>query len=144
MLKVLFKDLHDGRLQRLQFLGYTILLWLFAFAIFVLMVAAIGAGEHLMGGNLQQAQEKLFASFSIPVFIGLGIVMLLFSFAHMNLYAKRIRDIGLPGWWGVLVIILLSIALSLLVSAQFSNGVGTLIWLALLLIPTDTFEQVVS
>lgn len=97
-----------------------------------------------MGGNLQQAQEKLFASFSIPVFIGLGIVMLLFSFAHMNLYAKRIRDIGLPGWWGVLVIILLSIALSLLVSAQFSNGVGTLIWLALLLIPTDTFEQVVS
>ncbi len=142
VLKVLFKDLHEGRLQRLPFLGYSFLLWLFALAAFIIIVIAFGAGEHLMVGNIQQAQEKLWANFSLPVFALSGILILLFSFAHANLYAKRIRDIGLPGWWGVLGIILLSITVSILVSAQLSNGLGTLIWLAILLIPTGTFEKV--
>ena len=55
--------------------------------------------------------------------------------------AKRIRDIGLPGWWGVVIIAVVSGVVSVVISEAASSGLHTLIWVALLLIPTKAFNR---
>ena len=108
MFKTLFGDITDGRLRRLQFLGYSLFLVLLMIGFGLAVVMAIGAGEQLIGGDLQQAQDKLREWFTLPFLIVLGLVLFVLLFAHLNITAKRIRDIGLPGWWTVLGIAVLT------------------------------------
>lgn len=44
-----------GRLGRLQYLGYSLLLSLLLFGFVLAFVLAIGAGEHIIGGDIPQA-----------------------------------------------------------------------------------------
>ena len=141
MFKVLFGDVKEGRLMRLPYLGYSLLLTLVAIVLLVVIVLAIGAGEHLVGGNLEQAQNKLREWFTVPFVIIFGLVSVLFTFAGVNIMAKRIRDAGLPGWWMVLAIAILTGIVSTVVSNEAGSGLHTLIWLALLFIPTNTFSK---
>lgn len=60
---------------------------------------------------------------------------------HLNLMAKRIRNIRLPDWRTLLAIILAGILVSALVSQNASNILSTLVWLALLLIPSGAFSS---
>jgi uncharacterized membrane protein YhaH (DUF805 family) len=101
----------------------------------------IGASEQLIGGDLQQAQAKLAEWFTLPFMVVFGLVVAVFVFAGANIMAKRIRDIGLPGWWSVLAIVVLTGVVSVAISAQASNGLYLLITLALLLIPTDALAK---
>ena len=149
MLKSYFGDVKSGRLQRLPFLGYFILLQIIMVAIAVGIGAGIGAAESLVGGDLQQAQEMLRTRFGIPVIILLAILFGALFFAMLNLEAKRIRDMGLPGWWTLLAVAVISIILGVLynllvgaepqTSSQSSGAFSMIILLALLLIPSDTF-----
>jgi uncharacterized membrane protein YhaH (DUF805 family) len=141
MFKVLLGDIKNGRLKRLQYLGYTILLGVLMFGFGLAIVLGIGAGEHIIGGNLQQAQDQLREWFTLPFFIIFGPISVLFLFAGINIMAKRIRDIGLPGWWTTLTILVLEIIASLILSEQVGSGFHSLIWIVLLLVPTDTFSQ---
>ena len=75
------------------------------------------------------------------ILIVTGIVMALLMFAGLNIMAKRIRDIGLPGWWIVLALILLGMLLSYFVSQQAGSGMHTLIWILLVLIPGKSFGK---
>lgn len=136
MLKVLFGDITNGRLMRLSYLGYSLLLTLLVIGFGFAVVLAIGAGEQIIGGNLQQAQDKLREWFTLPFFSVFGLVSVLFVFAGINIMAKRVRDIGLPGWWMVLAIIVSEGIASFTVSEQASSSLHTLIWIALLLIPS--------
>jgi uncharacterized membrane protein YhaH (DUF805 family) len=102
---------------------------------------AIGAGEHLIGGNLQQAQDKIREWFTLPFFIVFGLISALFAFGGMNIMTKRIQDIGLPGWWIVLVIIVLEIIISFIVFGQVSSSLHTLVWIALLLLPINALAK---
>jgi len=135
MFKALFGNVTTGRLMRMPYLGYSLLLVLFMFGFMFAIVLAIGGAEQLIGGDLQQAQDQLRERFTLPFFIIFGLVMALLSFAGFNMMAKRIRDIGLPGWWMVLVIVVLGGIVSYTVSQQASSGLHTLIWVLLLLIP---------
>ncbi|MBW2208518.1 MAG: hypothetical protein JRG79_16550, partial [Deltaproteobacteria bacterium] len=65
MIKALFGDVKTGRLMRLQYLGYSLLLSLLMFGFGLAIVLAIGAGEHIIGGDLQQAQDKLREMFTL-------------------------------------------------------------------------------
>ena len=141
MINALFGDVKTGRLMRLQYLGYSLLLSLLMFGFGLAIVLAIGAGEHIIGGDLQQAQDKLREMFTLPLMIVYAVVMPLFVFIGLNILAKRIRDIGLPGWLTVLVIIVLEGVASFAVSSGAGSGLHTLVWIALLLIPTDTFKD---
>ena len=141
MINALFGDVKTGRLMRLQYLGYSLLLSLLMFGFGLAIVLAIGAGEHIIGGDLQQAQDKLREMFTLPLMIVYAVVMPLFVFIGLNIWAKRIRDIGLPGWWTVLVIIVLEGVASFAVSSGAGSGLHTLVWIALLLIPTDAFKD---
>ena len=141
MTKALLGEVKTGRLMRLQYLGYSLLLSLLMFGFGLATVLAIGAGEHIIGGDLQQAQDKLREMFTLPLMIVFAVVIPLSVFIAANIMAKRIRDIGLPGWWTLLVIIVLESVASYAVSNEIGSGLHTLVWIVLLLIPSDTFKK---
>jgi len=141
MIKALFGDVKTGRLMRLQYLGYSVLLSVLMFGFGFAVVAAIGAGEHIIGGDLQQAQVQLRERFTLPAMLMFAVMMPLFVFIGANIMAKRIRDIGLPGWWMVLAIFVISGVVSYMVSNEVSNGLNTLIWVVLLLVPGNALAK---
>ena len=138
MIKAILGDVKTGRLMRLQYLGYSLLVYLLMFGFVFLVILAIGAGEHIIGGDLQHAQDKLREMFTLPAMIVFAVIMPLFLFMVANIMAKRIRDIGLPGWWSVLAIIVITGIVSYMVSNEVSNGLSTLIWVVLLLVPSNS------
>jgi len=138
MFNTLFKDIAFGHMARLSYLGHSILLLLLLIAYMLIVVLAIGAGEHIIGGDLQQTQDQLRGMLTLPFLVVTGIVMALLMFAGLNIMAKRIRDIGLPGWWMVLALIVLGMLLSYFVSQQASSGLHALTWVLLILIPGNT------
>jgi uncharacterized membrane protein YhaH (DUF805 family) len=139
--EILFDEVKTGRLQRLPFLGYSLLIQLLFFGFIFAIVVAIGAGEHLIGGDLQQAQKILTEWFFTPFFIIFGLFMLLISFTGLNLVAKRIRDAGLPGWWTLLAIFILEVLISTIISQEASGSLHILFIVILLFIPSDTFSN---
>ena len=141
MFKVLFGDISNGRLQRLAFLGYIVLLTLLFMAAMFGVVFAFGTGESIIGGDLQQAQDMLRETLGIPFIIIFMAMMMLLFFAQMNLAAKRIRDIGLPGWWVVLLLLLLGGVTSAMMTKEQGGGLHFLVFLLLVLIPSGSFGK---
>ena len=141
MFKVLFGDISNVRLMRLPYLGYSLLIDLLVIGFVFAVVLTIGAGEQIIGGNLQQAQDMLQKWFTLPFFIVIGLFMLSFVYAGFNIMAKRIRDIGLPGWWVLLAIIVLESVVTYTVSQQAGGNSHILITVVLLLIPSNTFAK---
>ena len=135
MFKALLGEVKTGRLMRLPYLGYSVLLSLLMFGFGLAIVMAIGVGEHIAGGDLQQAQDQLREQLTLPVMLIMAVVMPLFLFIGVNIMAKRIRDIGLPGWWTVLAIFIVSGVVSYVVSDNAGSIVNTLAWLAVVLVP---------
>jgi hypothetical protein len=64
--------------MRMQYPGYSLLLYVLMFGFGFAVVLAIGAGEHIIGGEFQQAQDKLREIFSVPVMIVFTVVISLF------------------------------------------------------------------
>jgi len=150
MLKTYWGDVTSGYLQRLPFVGYFILLQLIMIALVLGIAASLGVAENLLGGDLQEAQTMLREKFGIPVIIGMVIFFVLFIFASLNLEAKRIRDMGLPGWWTLLAIWIISCVILVIVnivtgsdpviSKSISSAISAIGVLALIFIPSDTFS----
>jgi uncharacterized membrane protein YhaH (DUF805 family) len=124
--------------MRLQYVGYSLLLSLLMVGVGLVFVAAIGLGEDVIGGDLQRAQEILRERVTLPHIIAFAVVTLLFMFVGANIMAKRIRDIGLPGWWSVLGLLVLFTVMSYAVSDHVSSILQRLVWLALSLIPGNS------
>ena len=141
MIKALFGEVKTGRLMRLQYLGYSVLLSLLMFGFGLAVVMAIGVGEHIAGGDLQQVQDQLLEQLTLPVMLVMAVVMPLFLFIGVNIMAKRIRDIGLPGWWTVLAIFIVSGIVSYLVSDNAGSIVNTLAWVAVVLVPSNALAK---
>jgi uncharacterized membrane protein YhaH (DUF805 family) len=141
MFKALFGEVKTGRLMRLPYLGYSVLLSLLMFGFGLAVVMAIGAGEHIIGGDLQQAQDRLREMFTLPAMLVMAVIMPLFVFIGANIMAKRIRDIGLPGWWMVLAIFVISAVVSYMISDEVSSGLNTLIWVVILLVPSNALAK---
>lgn len=135
MFKVLLGDVRDGRLQRLPYLGYSVLVVVLILGFGIAVAVIAGVGEQIIGGDIQAAQDRLREWFALPAMLLIMVVMVLFLFMSANLMAKRIRDIGWPGWWGVLGIVVLTGIVSSLISEEAGNGLHTLFWVLLLLIP---------
>jgi len=139
MLQVLFGAVNDGRLARLPFLGYWVLIWVIAMVIAFGIGAASGMAENLAGGDIESAPARLQDQFGIP---GLLLILLIYAallFAGLNVEAKRLRDIGLPGWWTVLGIFAVGLVIALTISQSVASGFNFLIWAALLLVPGNAF-----
>ena len=57
MLKVLFGDVKGGRLARLPYLGYLVLLAVIGMAIVFGGIVIVGGIERMMGGDIQQTRR---------------------------------------------------------------------------------------
>ena len=141
MFKVLFLDIKSGTLLRMPYVWYSLLLMGLLIAFIVATVLSIGIGEHLASGNLSGAQNQLLNAFSGPYLVTSLIFMCGYFFASYNILAKRIRDTGLPGWWAVLVILVVELVISALFSSTLSSLAHLLITAAVVFIPSDRFKQ---
>ncbi len=168
MLKVYFGEWGEGRLQRLAYLGYHVLLVFIIVAIFLGTIVAIGATEKFMGGDLIATQEMLSERFGLLAIFGIVVLMTGMLLGQINIMAKRIRDMGLPAAWTILGIVVISMILNMFFPAQVvevSTAVvktvegmtaasttqtatspivqlfDTIVFLCLLFIPSDAFGK---
>jgi uncharacterized membrane protein YhaH (DUF805 family) len=118
MLKVYFGEWGNGRLQRLAYLGYYLLLMVIAAAIILGTIFAIGATTKLMGGDVAATQAMLMEHFGIFAIVGIVILLIAIVLGQINIMAKRIRDMGLPAVWTIVGIIAVSMILNILFPAQ--------------------------
>lgn len=139
MWSVYFGEFGTGCLNRLQYLGYLLLLAALMLGFMIVLVLAVGAGEHLVGGDLQTAQDNLRAWFGLPATIIVALVGLAILVAKLNIMAKRIRDMGLAGWWLALVLLLAAGGTSITTSEETGSIVYGIFTILLLLIPSNTF-----
>ena len=167
MLKTYFGEWGTGKLQRLPYLGYHILLMVIIFAIIFGSIFAVGTTENFLGGNLADTQTMLMDKFGVLAIIGIVSLMFIAMLGQVNILGKRIRDMGLPVLWTILGIIVLSMILNMIFppqevaiiasSVQTVNGSATavaanatttnmvvqifdmVIFLCLVLIPSNTF-----
>ena len=149
MLNTYFGDITSGRLQRLPFIGYIVLLHVLFVVLVLAGAAGLGVVENLVGDDLTHTQQMLAEKIGLPTMIIIGIVIAAVFFATLNLEAKRIRDMGLPGWWTLLAIWIISVILIALlaglVNPELGNHTSSIIsaiaFLALIVIPSDTFSM---
>ncbi|PHS39423.1 MAG: hypothetical protein COB07_06625 [Sulfurovum sp.] len=167
MLKTYFGEWGYGKLQRLPYLGYHILLMVLVVAVIFGGIFAMGATENLMSGDLEATQKLLADKFGIIAIIFIAALVFITVLGQVNILGKRIRDMGLPVVWTILGIIVLSMVLNLLfppqevsmsalavqsddiVAATVSTTLTTtnmiiqifdsLVFLCLVLIPSNTF-----
>ena len=69
MFRGLFGDVTNGRLARLPFLGYWALIFVLMIAVGIGVAVTIGAAEHLIGGDLQGAQDQLLGQVGAPAVV---------------------------------------------------------------------------
>ena len=85
MLERVFGEITNGRLTRLPYLGYSLLLAALSVGFVIAIGLMIGVGEQLIGGDLQQAQAKLAEWLTLPFMVVFGLVVALFAFAGANI-----------------------------------------------------------
>ena len=141
MLNVLFGEIATGRLKRLPFLGWYALL-----ALLVLMAgfgigASVGLAERSAGGNIADAQALIADKFGILGIVLIVAVFAVLLFAQLNIAAKRIRDIGLPGWLVLLGLLVVAGLVGQFVSRQIAAVIELLFGVALLLLPSDVLRK---
>jgi uncharacterized membrane protein YhaH (DUF805 family) len=168
MLKVYFGEWGEGRLQRLAYLGYHVLLMFIIVAIIFGAIFAVGATEKVMGGDIMATQAMLSERFGLVAIFGIVILMMAMLLGQINIMAKRIRDMGLPAVWTILGIVVVSMILNMLFPAQVTEvstaivktaeGTAaaataqttaspivqlfdTVVFLGLLFIPSDAFRK---
>ncbi len=141
MIQALFKQVNDGKLRRMEFFGYWMLLVVLMMGFIFAVVAAIGIGEQLLGGDLSQAQDVLRTRFGLPFMLIFAVFMGVICFGSLNIAAKRFRHIGLPGWGAVLVVLILNVVAGRLIDEQAASLVGTIAGLVLLFAPGGLVGQ---
>ncbi len=102
-LRMLFGDVLEGRVARLPYLIYILLIHI---VLMVSMVFALPWMSTWMAGSLEEASARgeagpiLDAMLQLPMasLLILAVVGLIFFWTQANLTAKRLRDTGLPGW----------------------------------------------
>ncbi len=169
MLNIYFGEWGSGRLQRLPYLGYHVLIMFLVVFIAIGLVFAMGLLGSLMSGNIKEIENIMGNQLGILASVLFTILILSMIIGQINIFAKRIRDMGLPVIWTILGIIVISMALNLIYPPQdividtttietaqsrlstasatmsSSNSVVALynlmVFLLLIFVPSDTFRK---
>lgn len=138
MLRIFFGDVASGRLARLPFLAYTILLMLLVIIGALMAGAALGLLDSRAAGGDAAPVDGGFGGVTsaLLTLAGLGVL-----FVHYNLVAKRARDAGLRGWAVVAVIVLVTGLAGMTLSEGIAAAVNGMIALALLLVPSGALTR---
>jgi uncharacterized membrane protein YhaH (DUF805 family) len=113
MFKTYFGEWGTGKLQRLPYLGYYVLMIVLVMAIIFAGIFATGMTENIIGGDIVKTQEMLFSKFGTVAVIGIVVLMFMAMLGQVNILGKRIRDMGLPVLWTILGIIVISLLLNI-------------------------------
>jgi len=169
MFRVYFGEWGNGRLKRLPYLGYYVLLMVIAAVIIIGVIASASFAETRGGMDIAAMQAAFMEKFGVVAIIGFVVLMIAMVIAQLNILAKRIRDMGLPAVWTILGIIAVSLVLNILFPAQevavktavvqgaegvvaaaeatttnpsmIVQGFDMLVFLCLLFIPSDAFGK---
>lgn len=142
MLRALWGEIQHGRLQRLPFLGWYLVLVLLAAVLAFALGAIIGAAERMSGGEPLETQVALGESLGPMGVLVVAALFALLLLGQLNIMAKRVRDMGLPmPWILVLAWLLLSGMLSSVAGAFLSGLLSLMVLLALLLMPTGALAK---
>ncbi|MBY6185241.1 hypothetical protein KUV89_01115 [Marinobacter hydrocarbonoclasticus] len=133
----LWGDIQQGSLARVPYFSYSILLVALGMALGIVVAMSLGIDDP--GSNGELTQEQFENALSLPMLLLLIAASVLLSFAGLNLTAKRLRHMGLPGWPTTIALALLVAAISYGWSAQAGNGFQFLVWLTLLFTPGELF-----
>ncbi len=137
MFRALWGDIQNGRLKRLPFLGWHLIISLLAALLAFGIGAAIGTAERMAGGEAVGHELALADSLGTTGLLAVAVIFALLLMAQLNLMAKRVRDMGLPVPW---LLVLGWLLLSGLVSSGGGAALGGLlslmVLLALLFVPT--------
>ena len=118
MLKTYFGEWSTGKLQRLPYLGYHLLLMVLIIAIIMGTIFTIGAAENFIGGNLAETQKMLMDKFGFVAIAGIVTLIFIVMLGQLNILGKRIRDMGLPVLMTILGIMLISLILNIALPPQ--------------------------
>jgi len=145
MFRALWGDIQNGRLERLPFLGWHLLVSLLAALLAFGIGALIGAAERMAGGQAVEHELALADSLGTTGLLAVALIFALLLMAQLNLMAKRARDMGLPIPW---LLVLGWLVLSGLVSSGGGAALGGLlsliVMLALLFVPAGAFGRSVN
>lgn len=108
----LFGELKQGRLGRLAFVLYLTAIHLSVFAYAVAVGVGAGLAERATDLDLDKAQQQLSDYFSMPFMVITAIFLIAVVYAQFNILAKRVRDIGYPGWWALLAYVVVRMIIS--------------------------------
>ena len=118
MLKTYFGEWGTGKLQRLPYFGYHILLIVLIMVIILGSITAVGAIENFIGGNLAETQKMLMDKFGFVAIAGIMVLIFAAMLGQLNILGKRIRDMGLPVWGTILGIMFISLILNIALPPQ--------------------------
>ncbi len=113
MWRIYFGEWQTGRLKRLAYLGYDLLL--FAITVVAIVGVVVLNGVESFETLNVAAIVETWGLVSITVMF---VVFVAVFVAHINIMAKRFRDMGLHPWWTIAGIVLVSTLLSWLFPTQ--------------------------
>ncbi|NEV63808.1 DUF805 domain-containing protein [Thiorhodococcus minor] len=141
MLKTLYGEILTGRLKRLPYLGYSLLLLLVVLLLAIGIDASIGLSERLASGEQVGTGALIWDELGLRGLVAIGLALAALTLAQINIAVKRIRDIGLPPWWALITIVVLGFFSAIIGGSQLASGVDLLVFLSLLILPTDSFGK---
>lgn len=84
MINTYFGAFATGRLPRLPYLGYNVLIVVLLMAFVMATVLMMGLAENIMGGDLADAQQTIMASLGMPYMIILGLFIFVIVVAGLR------------------------------------------------------------
>ncbi len=131
----IFAELTGARMARLPYFAYTLLLTVTLVVVVFAIVTGIAGFENLRDGNITAIEKRFAEDAGGTLLIAFILFLLTLMFAHFNLMAKRLRDIGFPGWPGVLAVFVGTAVVTAVIGDNYAGTINTLVWLVLVLIP---------
>lgn len=141
MLRTLYGEILTGRLKRLPYLGYSLLLMLVVLLLAIGIDASIGLTARMAEGEQSSTRALIWDALGLHGLVSIGLVLTTLTLAQMNIAVKRIRDIGLPPWWALITIVVLGFFTAIIGGSQLASGFDLLVFLSLLILPSDSFGK---
>ena len=136
-LKTLFGEVRTGRVKRLPLVLYITALHLSLLAFSIFVGVSAGLLEPAGSGDIEAAQPTLSDWLGPGSLLLTTVFFLTVTYVNFNLLAKRIRDIGLPGWTGLLGYVVVRGAISWLAGTVIGVLLDLVFILVLALVPSD-------
>jgi len=144
MLRKFFGEITSGKLARLPYFYGLVAILVVQICVVFGIVLVIGSLEHLVGGDLATTQQMLRDTFGSSTIIFMVAFEGAILFTMANIAAKRLRDMGLPGWAIVILMAVLSALVTKYVSVNAANLLTSMYWLLLLFGPTNLFKKTID